>query len=62
MYTGLNVMYTHTRLSFRRPKFSVQQGLLKTSVRSIFFPMSCSSLSNIQTDFGGFSIKIKIKK
>lgn len=40
----------------------MQQGLLKTSVESVFFRMLYSSLSNIQTDFDGFSIKTKVKK
>jgi hypothetical protein len=55
-------MYTHTRLKLGRPQSSVQQGLLKTSAEAIFCRMLYGSLSNIQADFGGFSIKIKIKK
>lgn len=55
-------MYLHTRLSFRRPQSSAQQGHIKTSAETNFFRMLYGSLSNIQTDFGGFSIKIKIKK
>ena len=63
MYAGLNVMYPHTKLRLGRPKsFLMQQGLLKTSAEAIFCRMLYGSLSNIQADFGGFSIKIKIKK
>lgn len=56
-------MYTGTRLRLGRPKsFLMQQGHIKTSVETVFYQMSCSSLSNIQTNFGEFNIKTKVKK